>query len=123
MFKFSTCISGKKVPMDFGLLIVPVILPRGNVASHRFQIGDLPVQTLSVHGIQFNLGHVEPTAMFGRVMDLRAFRQLPGFLRFKNLVERGKTMGFLVFCAPTPQPALLPQIAFSGVRPYEALLP
>ncbi len=96
MFQFCSCISGKKVPLDFGLTVVPVILPRGDVALHYFQIGNSPIQALSIQGAELDFCHVEPTAMLGRIMDFEAFCQPPGLFRFKRLVEGGKAVGVQV---------------------------
>ena len=77
MFKFCTCVSGEKVPVYLGLSVVPVVLPGTDVASHGYQIGNSAIQALPVQGAKLDLGHVEPTAMLGRVMDFEAFRQPP----------------------------------------------
>ncbi len=76
--------------MDIRLPIVPVVLPRGDVALHGFKIGDSPIQALPVQGAKLDLRHVEPTAMLGRVMNFDAFCQPPSLLRFKHLIEGGK---------------------------------
>ena len=83
MSQFYACIGGRKVPVDFGLPVVPVALPGGDVALHCFQIGNSPIQALSVQGTELDLRHVEPTAMLGRVMDFEAFCQPTGLLRKK----------------------------------------
>jgi hypothetical protein len=50
MFEFSTCIVGEKVPVDLGLPVIPVVLPRSDVALHGFKIGNSPIKALHASG-------------------------------------------------------------------------
>ena len=45
---------------------------------------------------QLNFSHVQPTAMFGGVMDLQTFGNPAGFSRFKGFIERRKLMSVQV---------------------------
>jgi len=92
MSKSSTCIVGRKVPMDLGLPIVPGIFPGDDVALHSCQIGNSPIQALPVQSAKLYLRHIEPATVPGQIMDFEAFRQPPGFLRFKCLVEGGRAV-------------------------------
>jgi hypothetical protein len=63
-----------------------------NVLPQMIEALDPFGQTPSFKNADLDLGHIEPTAMFGRVMHLQA---LPGALRFlgrKRLVEAGRGM-------------------------------
>ncbi len=55
-----------------------------------------PVQALSGHHRDFNLGHIQPTPMFGSVVNLQPFGDAPRFGRFKFLVQRGRVVGVQV---------------------------
>ena len=61
--------------------------PCRDFPSHEFDVRDAPVEALAAERAEFNLGNVEPTAMFGRVMDFKATSQPPRFLRRKGLVK------------------------------------
>ena len=96
MFKFNTRIRSGEMPMYLGLPVIPVALPRGDVASHGYQIGNSSIQTLPIQGAKLDFRHIEPTAMLRRIMDFEAFCQPPGFLRGKHLVEGSNAMGVQV---------------------------
>src|SRR3989339_165916 len=96
MSKFYACIDSRKMPVYLGLSVVPVVLPGANMSLHSYQIRNTPIQALSVQGTEFNLSHVEPATMLGRVVDIETFRQPPGLLRRKHSVERGQAMGIQI---------------------------
>ena len=80
MFKFSTRIIGEKVPVDFSLPVIPVILPRSDMALHGSQIWNSPVKALPIQGAELDLRHVEPAAMLRCVIDFETFCQPSGLL-------------------------------------------
>src|SRR4030066_1791710 len=96
MLKCDTCVRSGKVPVYLGLPVIPVALPRGDVALHSYQIGNSPIQALPIQGAKLDLRHIEPTAVLWCVMDFEAFCQPPGFLRRKHLVEGSSAMGVQV---------------------------
>lgn len=64
-----------------------------NLSSQAGFIRDATIQTLATQSAEFNLGHVEPTAMLGGVMELKAIRKAVGFLGFEGLVEGSRRVG------------------------------
>ena len=56
---------------------------------------------MSNHHPDFNLGHIQPTPMFGSVVNLQPFGDAPRFGRFKFL-----TSGWWVFIELTDELAL-----------------
>jgi hypothetical protein len=50
-------------------------------------IGNAPVKTLMGKHGKFGFGHIEPTAVLGRVMPFETLDQAPGLARRKHLVE------------------------------------
>src|SRR3972149_4711158 len=92
MSQFGACAVGEEVLMYLGLAGVPVVLPRSDLVLHSLQVSNSPVQTLPAQSADLNLGHIKPTAVFGRVMDFKAFCQPPSLLRFKHFIESGEAM-------------------------------
>jgi hypothetical protein len=54
---------------------------------------DAPIQTLAAEDTQFNFGHVEPTAMLGRVMKVQAAQPPLRFHWGKRGVEQSRDIG------------------------------
>ena len=75
MFQFDSSVTGEKLPVNVRLPIVPVLFPSGNMAVHGFKVRNAPIQALPDQGTQFDLRHVEPAAVFGRVVDFKALGQ------------------------------------------------
>jgi hypothetical protein len=55
-------------------------------------IRNAAVDALSGQDTQFDLSHVEPTAMLGREVKLEAIDQPSGFIRLKGQIESGRRM-------------------------------
>src|ERR1035437_5481092 len=81
-----------EVPVDLGLAIVPVCLPGGHVSLKHLHIRNSLVQALPIQCAEFDLCHVEPTAVLRCVMDVKAFSQPSSLVGLKRLVERGQTV-------------------------------
>src|SRR5439155_4123789 len=69
--EFDACISSGEAPVDTGLLDITVVPPRANFLDECVSIGNAAVQALASEHAQLRLGHVEPTPVLGRVMDLQ----------------------------------------------------
>ena len=78
---------GGELPVDRGLELIAMGLPGGDLAAHGLDIAEAPAQALAHHHVDLDLGHVEPTAVFGRVVPFEALDQLPGFGRRKGLIK------------------------------------
>jgi len=59
-------------------------------------IGDASGEALFGQDAQFDLGHVEPAAVFGGVADLQAIQESPRLFRREGFVQRGRRMGDVV---------------------------
>jgi resolvase-like protein len=79
-----------ELPVNFHLLRVAGMLPGGDFRPHCLDVGDAPVQALSLQYSQFELSHVQPTAVFRRVMNLQFVDQAPCLVWRKSLVQRGR---------------------------------
>lgn len=80
MFQFDSGIIGEKLLADRRLPIVSVLFPSDDVAAHGFEVRNTPIQTLPNQGAQFDLRHIEPAAMFRRVVDFKTLGQPSGLL-------------------------------------------
>ena len=65
--QFPICILTGKGPFDTPALGVTSLLPSGDFAGYRGAIWQTAVKTLAVEDADFNLGHIEPTGVFGRI--------------------------------------------------------
>src|SRR2546427_9454760 len=89
----SPSIGTGKAPMDSALLRIALsrqghnMLPQMIEALHAFG------QTPPFKNADLDLGHIQPTAMFGRVMHLQSLPDALRFLRGKRLVEACCRMG------------------------------
>src|SRR6266487_3098164 len=62
---------GREAPVDTTTGPVARHLPRGDLPLQGRPVGQPPVQALPGQHTQLDLGHVQPTAMLGRVMQLQ----------------------------------------------------
>jgi len=79
--------------MGLGMRLVPLGVPRLNLVEERGRGRDTAPQALTAQMAEFDLGHVEPTAMLGRRMDLSFIRDS---LRFRGITcfrKRGFRVG------------------------------
>jgi len=70
MMEFDAGIIGGEVPVDGVNTGVPPFCPGGHGLTHCRLIGKALPEALSRHHAQFHLRHIQPTAMFGSVVDL-----------------------------------------------------
>ncbi len=73
-----------------------MLAPRVNFTTEDGHVGDSAVETLLLEDAQFGLGHVEPTAVFGCIVELEAFHQATCFIGGKGLVEGSGLVGIEV---------------------------
>ena len=86
-------LAGGELPMDTGLVVVARGDPGIDPLFQRFDIRRALVQALARKGGELDLGHVEPTAMLGRVMELQFLEDCMGFFRREGLVQRARLVG------------------------------
>src|SRR3989304_5701593 len=83
----------REAPIDHRSGGVPFNFPSTNFAFHDCFAAQSAIQTLYGQDRDFDLGHVQPTAMLGCVMKLQFPGQLPRLLGWKSLVKRSRRMG------------------------------
>ena len=86
-FEFDTGGFGCEVPVDGFSRGISLVLPGGGFLGEGRDIWDASVQALFGQDAQFNLGHVEPAAVFGGEVDVEAFDQTAGFGRGKGFIQ------------------------------------
>ena len=88
MLEFGASVLGGEPPVyDCGSLVAFMLKRRYFCLQYHF-VADPAVEALSTEDAQFNLSHVEPTAMFGSVVKLQAFGYTTRFGWFKCFVQR-----------------------------------
>lgn len=69
--QFDASIVGRELPID-NLAVVVVVRPGGDLLFEGFDIGDAFLQALVAQDAHLDLGDVEPTPVFGRVVDFES---------------------------------------------------
>src|SRR5271154_1940747 len=77
---------GCELPIGYGATFVAIFLPCGNFLGQSFLIGDAAVETLTDQNADLGLGHVEPTAMLGRVVPFKTSNQTSRFAGREGLI-------------------------------------
>ena len=85
--EFEAGIGGGETPVDAALGGIAIADPSGDLVFEGWPVAQAPIETLLSQGAQLNLGDVEPTAVFGRVMKLQAPGQAPSFWGREGLIE------------------------------------
>ena len=93
--QFDTGILSCEAPVHPYRAPVALLLPRPHLPPQDALVRYAPAQALSNHHPDFNLGHIQPTAMLGSVVNLQPFGDAPRFGWFKFLVQRGRVVGVL----------------------------
>ena len=66
--QLDACISSGELPVCLGVVFVAVCLPGGDFPDQRLFEGDPPIEAMVLQDAQFRFGHIQPTAVLGRVM-------------------------------------------------------
>jgi len=82
-----TSIVGGKTPGDGGARGIALGFQSGNALTQSVETFDAPGQTASCKNADFDLGHIEPTAMFGGVMELNPLQDAACFGRLESFIE------------------------------------
>lgn len=93
MIKFCTCLGTGKLPPDHGLGVITGGHPGGDLGLYDRQRVEATIQALFVQNGKFNLSHVQPTPMVGRVAKLQFVQQPFRLAGRECLVERRWRMG------------------------------
>jgi len=75
------------LPIDVGFLVIAFVLPGGRFFDQRLLVGNPAGQVLTGEDVQFDFGHVEPTAVLRCVDDLDPMDDSTSFLRQEGFVE------------------------------------
>ena len=87
MAQLDACVVGGEPPVGGGAEGITALLPSGRFITQGVLVGNARVKDLSVEDTQFDFSHVEPTAVFGRVMDLQLLDNAPRLGGRKGFVE------------------------------------
>ena len=71
--EFPIGLLASKGPLDTAALSVAALLPCRDLTYHRFPVRESAVETLAFKDADFNLGHIEPAGMFGRIVEKGVF--------------------------------------------------
>src|SRR6476646_12243257 len=66
--QFDACVGSGELPVCLGVVLVAVLLPGGDFLDQRLLVGDPPIEALARQDTEFRFGHIQPTAVLGRVM-------------------------------------------------------
>src|SRR5712691_1934578 len=91
-----TSISRCKSPLDLNAMSIASLLPRVENSLDTLHRGKALRQALTSQHREFDLRHIEPTAMFRRVVKLEATSDPTRFLWLKRLVKRTKGRGIQI---------------------------
>ncbi len=71
-------VGGRKLPIDAPGLVIAPVCPGADLLAHRRPVGASLAQARPLRDAEFEVGHVAPRAVLGRVVDLEAVRQALG---------------------------------------------
>src|SRR5271169_172905 len=86
-------VGGCELPVGFGVVLVAMVLPCGDFVGEDLLVGDAAIQTLRREHAEFGFGHVEPTAVLGRVVPFEALDEPARLSGGEGFVERGGLVG------------------------------
>jgi len=58
------------LPVRFGVVFVAAVLPGGDFLDQGVLVGDAPIETLRRQDAELGFSHVQPTAVFGRIVPV-----------------------------------------------------
>jgi hypothetical protein len=76
--QFLIGILSSEFPLNRFAFGVPVSLPSDNLALQQGGCGDAAIQALAAEDADFDLRHVEPAGMLGRVVEPNSSQELDG---------------------------------------------
>ncbi len=91
--QLGTSIIGGELPADAGVSCVALGLQGGDALNQRVVIGDWTREAAALDDADLDLGHIEPTAMFWRIVHLQAAGDSARLRRRERRIERGQGMG------------------------------
>jgi hypothetical protein len=88
---FTSSSSGKP-PVDLHLMGVACLRPVSDDRLHALHRGQALIQGLAPQDREFDLGHVQPTAMLGCRVKLQPAQHAPRLFRRKSLIQGSRRM-------------------------------
>jgi hypothetical protein len=88
---YARILSGK-LPVHTLATRIAFLLPGSGFRVQCRHIWHPPIQALAREGTQLNFGHIEPTAVFGGMVDFQPVDQRLSLLGRKGLIERADPM-------------------------------
>ena len=85
--ELSISVLAGELPFDGATLLVAIGLPSVDFALQKVYAGDSTIQALATEDADFDLGHVEPTGVLGRVVKAHAAQPFAGRLAAQHIVE------------------------------------
>ena len=85
--QFYAGVGGSELPICLGVTLVAVFLPGGDFADQGLLVRDAAAQALGLQNAQFGCSHIQPAAMFRRIVPLEPFDQPACFGGGKGFVE------------------------------------
>jgi hypothetical protein len=82
--------------MCLGVLLIPLGVPRLDLVDERGLRRDTAPQALTAQMAEFDLRHVEPTAVFRRIMDLSFICDSFRLRRSKGFIKRSFGVGIQI---------------------------
>src|SRR5919106_5159941 len=82
-----------ETPLDRGVGRIATFLIGGEFAFQGIFIWNATRQALPTHHAQFNLGHIEPTGVLGRIVQRQFFQDPSGLRRDEGFIQRRGAMG------------------------------
>ena len=76
-----------ELPLRFRMVFVSMRLPGSDFLDEAVFVFDAPVEALRRQNTEFRLRHVEPTAVFGRVMPLEPLGETACFCRGEGGIQ------------------------------------
>ena len=89
-------IKDPELPVDPGFSLVSLQFQSIDLAAKHFLIGDALLEATSGEDTEFNLRHIQPTPVFGRVVKLQPLGDTPCFRRREGLVKGRGPVGVQV---------------------------
>ena len=89
---FDTSIGSSLPPINLNSFRISCIHPCLNFPGQRLLIWYATIDALSGQDTEFDLSHVEPTAMLGQEVKLEAIDYSSGFIGLKGQIESGRSM-------------------------------
>src|SRR4051794_39751188 len=82
-----------ELPISLGMLLVADLLPGIHFLDQGLLVGDTSVETLRGQDAEFGFCHIEPTAVFGRVVPLEPLDEAACLRGGRSLDEGGALCG------------------------------